>query len=413
MSRTLEVFEHGKLPVSDVGDGLRPHELEALLAFNDAHGGQYFEAGHRHLRTKSFVGYVEVDDLSIEILPKADRGGDADAHVWRTGLLEMLHVAMGMKLAPLPEAGQRMTRPRLLDLIARAFVDELEPLFREGLAKGYRTTRSNGAVFRGRLAMSEHLRDNVARADRFFVEYQTFDHDIAANQVLAAALDLLSWCALSPGTACAVDAALSRFPELSLAGVTAGTCDRVRLGRATQRYAQALVYARMVLAQRGPQLRHGRERVFALLFDMNQLWERYIAALLRRVAPPGLEISTQERCDFWLPELRETKRVKPDIVVRDAGGNTLLVIDTKWKVPGQGLPSDDDLKQMFVYNELLGSARSMLLYPRTAISSDAGGAFAARPHRCEQVHVGVFEPPMRWSTAAVKQGLAELLVAVT
>ena len=31
------------------------------------------------------------------------------------------------------------------------------------------------------------------------------------------------------------------------------------------------------------ELRAGRARVFALLFDMNLLWERYIAVLLRRV----------------------------------------------------------------------------------------------------------------------------------
>jgi 5-methylcytosine-specific restriction enzyme subunit McrC len=264
MSRTREVFEHGKLRVSDGDDGISADEFDALVRFNDRHGGAYFEVGHNHLRAKQYVGYIEVGDLSIEVLPKADRGAGGPELPWRDGLVEMLRVGLGLRLAPLPDAGQRLTRSRLLDLIARAYLDELEPLLHAGLAKGYRATRSNGTVFRGRLAMAEHLRANVARGERLFVEYQTFDHDIAINRVLAAALEALSWCALTPAVAGAVDACLADLPELEPRAVDPAVVAGIRLNRATERYGRALVYARMILAQQGPQLRHGRERVFAL-----------------------------------------------------------------------------------------------------------------------------------------------------
>lgn len=412
MSRTLEVFEHQRLSVTEVGPGLRPHEFDALVRFNDAHHRQYFEVGHKHLRATSFVGYVEVGDLSIEILPKADRDASPSTPMWRDGLLEMLRVALGLRLQPLSSAAQRLTRSRLLDLIAQAYLAELAPLLHVGLAKGYRTTQSNGPVFRGRLKISEHLRDNVARADLFFVEYQTFDHDIAVNRVLAAALEVLSWCALSPGVAIGVDACLARFPEVEVRTVTSAIIERLRLTRATQRYANALTYARMILAQQGPQLRAGRERVFALLFDMNALWERYIATLFRRAAPPGLEVHAQERHLFWTSQHQGARRVRPDIVVRakapESPGAALLVIDTKWKVPPNGLPSDDDLKQMFVYNELLGGRRAMLLYPKTSTSRPVAGAYATKPHSCEQRHIGLSDG-RTWSTSAIHQQLAQLL----
>ncbi len=412
MSRTLEVFEHRRLFVADTGPGIRPREFDALVRFNDLHGGQYFEVGHKHLKTKHFVGYVEVGELSIEILPKADHDATSPTTVWRDGLLEMLRVALGLRLEQLPSAGQKLTRSRLLDLISQAYLTELEPLLHEGLARGYRTTQSNGAVFRGRLKIAEHLRENVSRADRFFVEYQTFDHDIAVNRVLSAALESLSSCALSSSVACGVDACLARFPEIQIGGVTSATVERIRLTRATQRYANALVYARMILAHQGPHLRAGRERVFALLFDMNRLWERYIAVLLRRVAPLGLQVHAQEQHDFWTPQHHGVRRVKPDVVVRaerhDGPGKALLVIDTKWKVPPKGLPSDDDLKQMFVYNELLGGPRSILLYPATSTSFPASGTFAMKQHSCEQFHLGLFDGA-EWSTVAIKRQLVRLL----
>jgi 5-methylcytosine-specific restriction endonuclease McrBC regulatory subunit McrC len=124
-------------------------------------------------------------------------------------------------------------------------------------------------------------------------------------------------------------------------------------------------------------------------------------------------VSSQERHDFWVPAHHGVRKVRPDIVVRGADGNVLLVIDTKWKVPKNGLPSDDDLKQMFVYNELLDGSRSVLLYPRTAKSKPEQGQYALRDHSCEQRHVGLFGAgsggKVEWSEAAIKAQLADLV----
>jgi 5-methylcytosine-specific restriction enzyme subunit McrC len=106
------------------------------------------------------------------------------------------------------------------------------------------------------------------------------------------------------------------------------------------------------------------------------------------------------------------RRVRPDIVVRaeakEGKGKTLLVVDTKWKVASNGMPSDDDLKQMFVYNEVLAGTRSMLLYPATQKSFPASGSYAMKGHGCEQFHVGVLEGA-KWDSASIKQQLSDLL----
>ncbi len=408
MSRTLEIFEHERLRVAEVGDGIREHEFDALVRFNDHHGGRYFDVGHRHLKAKQFVGYLEVGDVAIEILPKADKTSPTSSQVWRSGLLEMLRVALGLRLQRLPDAAQSVSRSRLLDLIAQAYIGELEPLLHEGLAKGYRSVESNGAVFLGRLKVNDHLRTNLARADRFFVEYQSFDHDIPINRALLAAVEALSWCALSPSVASKVEELLARFPLVRLTTVDPHAFDRIVLTRATRRYERALLYAQMILAHQGPRLRSGDNRVFALLFDMNALWERYIAVLFRRAAPAGVLVQTQERHRFWLPHGHAARRVRPDIVVRTTAGGVILVIDTKWKVPSTGLPSDSDLQQMFVYNELLEAGHSILLYPRASSLADSGGPFAVKGHECEQRHVGVLFGAT-WSTEAIKEQLAALL----
>ena len=42
-----------------------------------------------------------------------------------------------------------------------------------------------------------------------------------------------------------------------------------------------------------------------------------------------------------------------------------FVIDTKWKIIETNNPSDEDLKQMFVYNLHWDAEKALLLYPKT------------------------------------------------
>ena len=404
MSRRLEVFEHATLAV---GAELTQTEFDALVAWNERFDGRYFRVGHRRLRAQHFVGIVQVGRLSIEIVPKADRDETSISRPWREGLLEMLRVAGGLALERLPEAAQRLAQRPLLELIARAYLVEVEALLREGLAKGYRAVEDNRAVFRGRLLVSKHVRANLARADRFYVEHAVFDHQVAINRVVLAALEVLARAALPPSLLSAIAGYVVRFPELATGGVDATACDRIQLGRATQRYSAALTYARLILSHQGPALRGGGERVFALLFNMNTLWERYVAVLVRRAVPPGFAVDTQDRLPFWATAPGTPRTVRPDIVVRDAAGQTCLVIDTKWKVADT--PGDDDLKQMFVYNELLDCPRSLLLYPRSARSVERRGRYVGRGHVCAQVHVGVIDDAHWRSTPAMVEQVRCLL----
>ncbi len=98
--------------------------------------------------------------------------------------------------------------------------------------------------------------------------------------------------------------------------------------------------------------------MLTLLFDMNKLWEEYIFRILHKYKPATYKVSYQNSDKFW-----ENKRIKPDILVTNEDGEN-FIIDTKWKITTSNKPSDQDLKQMFVYNLHWGSQKSMLLYPQ-------------------------------------------------
>jgi 5-methylcytosine-specific restriction enzyme subunit McrC len=422
MSRkTLRVFEHQTLRVGEpvAGPGgerleLTQRELDVLARFNDAHQGQYFHLGYRRISFRSFVGFVQVGELGIEILPKADRGAAKadEALRWRGALLEMLRVATGLRLHSPTDSSQTLARSRLLDLIVMRFLDEVERLLHEGLAKGYRTEEANGPRFRGRLLVAENLRENLVRADRFYVRFTEYDRDTLPNRILGAALEVLDELPLGASLAARVVRARALFPPLTPLRVTSELFERLRPARSTARYHGALLFARMILEQQVPELRAGATPVFALLFDMNVLWERYIAVLFRRACPAGLEVSTQESRRFWKTPEVPAKTVRPDVVVRRPGRpGAVLVADTKWKVLDGPTPADSDLQQMFVYNELFASPRAVLLYPRSPDGAvGRPGRYADRAHMCEARELGLFDKKGN-STPQVVAEIGELLEA--
>ena len=74
---------------------------------------------------------------------------------------------------------------------------------------------------------------------------------------------------------------------------------------------------------------------------------------------------------FWkLHQTNKFKIVKPDIVIHNENTKTKIILDTKWKLPDNNIPADDDLKQMFVYNEYWTGKTAVLLYPNAAYTTE-------------------------------------------
>lgn len=91
--------------------------------------------------------------------------------------------------------------------------------------------------------------------------------------------------------------------------------------------------------------------------------------------------------------------IRPDIVAQIGSSHDCekIVMDTKWKIPGNGKPGDADLHQMHAYNVQFGASRSFLLYPRTDTKSDVRGKYSqgeALPsfdHTCGMVFLELFD----------------------
>ena len=67
----ISVFEHQRLYVGE--NGFKQTHLDALLKLNEYHDGNYFEPIAKGIKFNQYVGVIQVDGLTIEINPKADK----------------------------------------------------------------------------------------------------------------------------------------------------------------------------------------------------------------------------------------------------------------------------------------------------------------------------------------------------
>jgi 5-methylcytosine-specific restriction enzyme subunit McrC len=157
--------------------------------------------------------------------------------------------------------------------------------------------------------------------------------------------------------------------------VNASLLDRVVINRRNVRFEELFVFCRMLLEGHAPGATSGGTKTYSFLFDMNAVFEKFVAAFLRkRVLPllPGhrlVEQGKQQRKFLVRQDGRGVLQLKPDLTVIAPDG-TKLVIDTKWKrmqserEDGRLRIGNGDLYQLYAYADRFDARRSLLLYPK-------------------------------------------------
>lgn len=376
MPRLAQVFEHGTLEVGQ--QGLATKHFEALVRYNDRHGCTLFKVGHQRLHFGSFVGVLQVGTLTIEILPKAEKGDSANKGKWQAALLQMLRQSGMLDVEAAPEADLHLRRSPLIDLYLDSFVAEVERVAHAGLVKKYRVSEGNLYKLKGRILFRQHISRNLLHRERMFTAHQTYDVDNVFNRILKCALTIVERLAVRPSITSRAAALGLSFERVSECRITAETFERICLNRQTQRYHKAIQLARLIILKYSPDLSGGNENVLAILFDMNRLFERFILVQLQRAQRQAggdeIQVACQASERFWA-----TKTIRPDVVIdyHCQSGTERLILDTKWKIPSGDQPSNEDLKQMYTYNLHFGAHGSLLVYPRAdTAQSETHNAFA-------------------------------------
>jgi 5-methylcytosine-specific restriction enzyme subunit McrC len=387
----LQVFEHSFLPIE--GKFEQRHFI-ALSKLNALHRYQYFDLKHDGIVFKQFVGVIQVDGLTIEILPKIDKNeseSPENKQKWQNALIEMLRVTHKLKVQKVGEANVSKQSIHLLDIYFEWFLNELQLLIHQGLIKQYYKESNNVKALKGKLEFSGHLAKNLVHKERFYTTHQVYDKDHLIHQVLGQALSIIE--TFSKGTYLYSKCKTTQlnFPQVKTIQANENTFSKLPRNRKTAPYETALAIARLIIMNYAPNIKSGSEQMLALLFDMNNLWEEYILIRLKQIAEEkGFKVYGQNSKGFW-----KNISIRPDIVLEKKTDDNLetFIIDTKWKNIDNSEPSTHDLRQMYVYNEYWNSNKAMLLYPSNlqSVNNTEFTPFTNNKHACSLGKISVFK----------------------
>ena len=297
MSNVIQVFEHTTLPV---GGHLTSTRFDRLVQYNERHGNRFFAVGLNRIHFRNYVGVIQVGNLTIEILPKADKAPDSPAQKqkWQGALIEMLRQSGFIRVASMSDARLRLRSSSLLDIYFESFLAEVDELVHHGLVRKYRQICGNAPALKGRILFQQHLTKNVVHRERFFMAHVFYDRNNPFNQILRVALDVLVRVSSNPHLVALAHCLAILFQDVDSIVVTERTFTRLSYTRNTERYRRALQLARLIILNYSPDVRGGREDVLAILFDMNCLFERFVYAQLKQAEAGRRRAGSRSRLKF-------------------------------------------------------------------------------------------------------------------
>ncbi|PWK18558.1 McrC family protein [Xanthomarina spongicola] len=353
LRKNISVFEHQRLYIGQ--HGFKQSHLDALLKLNEFHDGNYFEPIAKGVKFNQYVGVIQVDGLTIEIHPKADK--DDEDNKWKGVLLKMLQACGKLKAESSGAAHVKRQHLNLLEVYFELYLLEVEGLVRKGLIKQYRKQTQNTKVLKGKLEFAGQIRKNIIHKERFYTTHQVYNSNHFLHQVLQKALTIV--CQFTNGSRLQdlTNRVQLNFPEVDNIIITAKQLNEIQLNRKSNGYINALELARLIILNYSPDISSGKEKMLSLLFDMNELWETYILKQLQKAClGTNIEVSGQESKSFW-----GSNSLRPDVVLRKV--EKTFIIDTKWKRPQRSSASVSDLRQMYAYCRFWDAEKAMLLYP--------------------------------------------------
>lgn len=384
-------------PSPPVREGLHPidrkrfaqlEELALHLASQpESDSGSVLSLGSRKgvgkvVSARNHVGVVALaDGTQIEILPKTIRSfgvpGSEERQVneekHRKLFLRMLRETWDLDAKEATPAELRAARLPVFEAFIRMFLGCISELVKRGLLGGYARIESNEPFFKGRLLVSDHIRNNLVRKDRFFVAHDEFSLDNPANRILRTGLEWVVKTTRLDSNRRLARQLLAVFEDVPRSSNLVGDFASCAAAERNAHCKKAIDWCRIFLRGLSISNLPGTRHAQALLFPMETVFERYVARMVRRYAGQDIRVTTQDRSLYLFEQSPRGKSflLKPDIVLRraDDGADRVIVADTKWKLlcddptSNYGI-STSDMYQMYAYAKRHKAQIVLPVYPK-------------------------------------------------
>ena len=349
-------------------------ELTQLIADSSEqdgndHGTIFWQRGQK-LQARHYVGVIQTSDgTQVEILPKiADSYKDEEL---QRILLKMLRTVGDLPYKSGQTASLQNAKFPLLEIFIRDFLECVDFLVKRGIRSDYVRQEDNLAFLKGKMLMSEQIKHNLVRQDRFFVEYDSFEVNRPENRLIKSSLQKILRITKHLRNQRLARELLFVFDEAPFSDEPKQDLKKCSKDRGMHYYKASLEWCKLILNDESPVPTVGQKTFRSFLFPMPQIFERYVAKKMSK-ALPEWKLSTQVSnkkllsSQEWNTDLFV---IKPDILLEKK--QCKVIADTKWKLPDENDKANKfnihqgDLYQLFTYAKFYEARTVILIYPKT------------------------------------------------
>lgn len=314
------------------------------------------------LQAQNYVGVIQTKDgTTIEILPKIK---NATTEKSKDILIKMLKTLKNSPFKNLSVANLKSSKIPLFEIFISMFLEELTVLVRNGIKSDYISKEENLKFLKGKLKISEQIKYNTIHKERFFVQYEEFISNRVENRLIKTTLQFLYNKSKLNKNQQRIREFLFVFDEIEISHNIKTDFSKIKLNRQMKDYQQVLLWCKTFLFENSFSPYKGNDIAFALLFDMNLLFESFVYSYLKK-SSNFQDIKSQDRTHHLAYENGIGRfRLKPDIVIN--GGK--IIADTKWKILSEDKAYNgvlqDDMYQLYAYGTKYDNCEKIyLIYP--------------------------------------------------
>ena len=346
------IYQHdiGKKDFDDIENFILKNSDENAPFLRIASG-----VGGKFIQARNYVGVLQTKSgLTIEILPKIANKNDAERS--KAVFIKMLRTLKNFPFKSSNLASLKTQNLPLLEIFISMFLCELEALVKKGIKSDYVALEENLNFLKGKLNINEQIKRNSIHKERFYVGYREFLSDIKINRIIKTTLKFLYKKSNSSKNQQKIRELLFIFDEVSECEDYKNFFAKLIINRQVKHYEQTLLWCKIFLLGNSFTPHKGDDLAFALLFDMNALFESYVGNFIKK-SFPGTILQHSEK---HLVENPKSFKLRPDIFLKDK-----FIADTKWKiVKSKDDISQADLYQLYAYGKKHECDKLHLIYPK-------------------------------------------------
>ncbi|MGF2034505.1 MAG: McrC family protein [Nostoc sp. CmiVER01] len=310
-----------------------------------------FRTGYQwQLKAKGWVGYISVTpELHLKINPKVPIQN-------LFGMLEYAYNFKGFRF--LEGLMDCESLENFYNNLAHILADKVLERCRKGLYRTYLPKTQQLSYVRGRLDVQQIIQKpwNV----KLKCNYEEHTADVKENQILAWTLYIIGRSSLcSERVSPTIRKAYHALQGLvTLQPCRAEDCIARQYNRLNLDYELLHNLCRFFLENSSPSHERGNYKTLPFLVDMAHLYELFVAEWLKKNTPQSYFFKQQHPI-----EISQNRHFNIDILLCDAAtGNTIAVLDTKYKAPEQA--GYTDIHQMISYANTTKCEQAFLIYPK-------------------------------------------------